>query len=323
MAMNPFLYDYLASMKKILLLVPHYNIGLILRMITAWVTSVRPNFKEAVRIYAERKNYIILHWLEKRYGQTVPDKLAPPPPSKEPERIFVFWYQGVDSSLPEIVRLCISSIKRNANGREVVVITKDNISQWAAIPQYIYDRVASGSISITHLSDILRVCLLYQHGGYWIDATVFMNAPLDDKNFNPYFGSIKIHDRHTGTISAYRWTTFFLHAAKGSDTMKTFRDILLEFFKKQKGRIIDYFLIDYTFEMLYRKCPDFRKIVDDAPFTNDDIYDLATHLNEVEPASQYFQSVSDTHIFKLNWRNRFQKKLNGEETIYGQLVNQK
>lgn len=218
------------------------------------------------------------------------------------------------------MRICINSIKQNSNGREVVMITKDNIRQWADVPHYIFDQVSSGAITITHLSDILRVCLLYQHGGYWIDATVFMNAPLNDIDFNPYFGSIKIHDRHTGTISAYRWTGFFLHAVKGSTTMKTFRDILFEFWKTKRGRIIDYLLIDYTFEMLYRKSSDFRKIVDETPYTNEHLYDLVSHLNDVVPVNQFFQSVSDTHIFKLTWRNKFSRKVEGKETLYGQIV---
>jgi hypothetical protein len=317
--MNPYLYDYLASMKKILLLVPHYNIGLTIRMMVAWITSIRWNFKEAGRIYGERKNEIILQWLEKRYGYLVPEAITPPLHSDEPERIFVFWWQGTDG-LPDIVRICINSIKQNSNGREVVMITKDNIRQWADVPHYIFDQVSSGAITITHLSDILRVCLLYQHGGYWIDATVFMNAPLNDIDFNPYFGSIKIHDRHTGTISAYRWTGFFLHAVKGSTTMKTFRDILFEFWKTKRGRIIDYLLIDYTFEMLYRKSPDFRRIVDDTPYTNEYLYELVGHLSDVAPINQYFSSVSDTHIFKLTWRNKFPRKVEGKDTMYGQLI---
>lgn len=317
--MNPYLYDYLASMKKILLLVPHYNLGLIIKMVVAWIMSIRPNFKEAGRIYGERKNEIILQWLENRYGYLVPETITPPLHSDEPERIFVFWWQGTDG-LPDIVRICINSIKQNSNGREVVMITKDNIRKWADIPQYIFDQVSSGAITITHLSDILRVCLLYQHGGYWIDATVFINAPLNDIDFNPFFGSIKIHDRFTGTISAYRWTGFFLHALKGSVTMKTFRDILFEFWKTKRGRIIDYLLIDYTFEMLYRKSSDFRKIVDETPYTNEHLYDLVGHLNDVVPVNQYFQSVSDTHIFKLTWRNKFSRKVEGKDTMYGQLI---
>lgn len=245
--------------------------------------------------------------------------LPPLTHSDEPERIFVFWWQGTDG-LPDIVRICINSIKQNSNGREVVMITKDNIRQWADIPHYIFDQVSSGAITITHLSDILRVCLLYQHGGYWIDATVFMNAPLNDIDFNPFFGSIKIHDRFTGTISEYRWTTFFLFAAKGSEAMKTFREVLLTYFNENRGRIIDYLLIDYTFEMLYRKSSDFRKIVDETPYTNEHLYDLVGHLNDVVPVNQYFQSVSDTHIFKLTWRNKFSRMVEGRDTLYGQLI---
>lgn len=61
-------------------------------------------------------------------------------------------------------------------------------------------------------------------------------------------------------------------------------------------------------------------IVDDTPYTNEHIYDLIGHLNDVAPVNQYFQSVSDTHIFKLTWRNKFSRKVDGQETLYGQLI---
>ena len=65
-------------MKKILLLVPHYNLGLIIKMVVAWIMSIRQNFKEAGRIYGERKNEIILQWLDERYGRLIPNTIAPP-----------------------------------------------------------------------------------------------------------------------------------------------------------------------------------------------------------------------------------------------------
>lgn len=128
--MNPYLYNYLASMKKILLLVPFYNLGLTIRMMIAWTMSIRSNFKEAARIYEERKNEIILQWLEKRYGYLVPEIITPPKKKSYIQMSLNTYLRllmaGTDC-LPGIVRMCINSIKKNSVGREVVMITKDNI----------------------------------------------------------------------------------------------------------------------------------------------------------------------------------------------------
>lgn len=315
-----YLKDFFADLKKIFLLIPYYELKFILKLIFAWATSIRISAKESCRIYGEKKNEIILTWLNKRFDYLVPQTIAPPCKSDEVERIFVFWYQGIDVNVPDVVRICINSIKQNANGREVVIVTKDNMKKWANIPEYIYRQVETGAITITHLSDILRICLLYQHGGYWIDATVFLTEPIDNAKFNPYFGSIKIHDKHTGTISKYRWTTFFLHSVKGCITMKTFRDVLFEYFKAYRGRIIDYLLIDFTFEMLYRKCSEFKELVDNVPYTNENLYDMVIHLNDTIPLNEYLNSFRDTYIFKLTWRKPFAKEIGGKSTIFGQLL---
>lgn len=311
---------YLLYLKDILILIPYYNIALIISLFKAWVISIGFSIKASCRSYEFRKNEIILHWLNTRYGKIVPEIITTPRKSDEPERIFVFWYQGINGETPELIKMCIESVRRNAGGRDVVIVTKDNMRQWADIPEYIYKQVETGAITITHLSDILRLCLLYQHGGFWIDATVYLKSPLTSEKLNPLFSSIKIKDRNTGTISAYRWTSFFLYAEKSSMAIKAFRDILFAYWKKCYGRIIDYLLIDFTFEMLYRKCSIFKNIIDNAPYSNESLYTLNAHLEDTLDKECFFQSTKDTFVFKLQRRKKYRKEINGIPTIYGQLL---
>lgn len=223
--------------------------------------------------------------------------------------IWVFWYQG-EESMPDIIRMCYNSICRNANGRKVVLLTKDNVSDYVQMPDYIMEKVKRGYISFTHLSDLIRVSLLYKYGGTWMDATLLATAPIDNSWMNGVFGTVKVHPLSEGTISNYRWTSFYMFCQPGSPAMKYFRDVMFAFLGKNSG-MLDYFFIDYTFELLYQKNPSFKKLVDDNPYTNQHIFDC--HLNDAYHG-QFEKEWADTHVFKLNRRMVVDKKK--KNTVY-------
>lgn len=72
----------------------------------------------------------------------------------------------------------------------------------------------------------------------------------------------------------------------------------MAYWKDGFNKIIDYFLIDYTFVMLYENNAEFKKIIDGRPYTNLHIHDLSLLLNK--PYNGLFEKWSDTHVFKLN-----------------------
>ena len=212
--------------------------------------------------------------------------------------------------MPDIIRMCYNSICNNSNGRKVVLLTKDNVDDYVQMPTFIMEKVKRGYISFTHLSDLIRVSLLYKYGGTWMDATLLATAPIDNSWMNGVFGTVKVHPLSEGTISNYRWTSFYMFCQPGSLAMKCFRDVMFAFFGKNRG-MLDYFFIDYTFELLYQKNPSFKKLVDDNPYTNQHIFDC--HLNDAYHG-QFEKEWTDTHVFKLNRRMVVDKKK--KNTVY-------
>lgn len=97
--------------------------------------------------------------------------------------IWVLWWQGLELA-PVRVKACVDSIKRNAAGRDVIVITKDNVSEYTDLPDYAFRKLAEGEITLTHFSDILRFNLLKLHGGLWMDATLYVVRPLDSPRYS-------------------------------------------------------------------------------------------------------------------------------------------
>ena len=104
-------------------------------------------------------------------------------PCGKAKYIWVCWLQGLETA-PLLVQRCVESIRKYANGMEVVVLTDKNISKYVDIPSYIYDKLKRGCMGRTHFSDILRLHLLSQYGGVWIDSTMLMTGVLPEYILN-------------------------------------------------------------------------------------------------------------------------------------------
>ena len=94
-------------------------------------------------------------------------------------RIWQYWDKGVENA-PDLVKACMASVDRYRGNIERVVLDDSSINDYVKIPDYIYYLKSKGLISPAHFADILRTYLLYEYGGCWIDATVFMTAPFPD-----------------------------------------------------------------------------------------------------------------------------------------------
>lgn len=92
-------------------------------------------------------------------------------------KVWILWLQG-ELNAPQIVKNCISSIKKNMPEYDVVVLDSENLSNYINLPDYIEEKFKNGTISAAHYSDLVRLELLTNHGGIWIDSTVFMTDKL-------------------------------------------------------------------------------------------------------------------------------------------------
>ena len=79
-------------------------------------------------------------------------------------KIWVFWWQGVENA-PELVKKCVQSIKLYNKDKDVIIIDKNNINEYYNIPDYMLKKIELRTMTITHLSDILRFNLLKKYFG--------------------------------------------------------------------------------------------------------------------------------------------------------------
>lgn len=96
-------------------------------------------------------------------------------PMQKSNKVWVCWMQGMEQA-PALVQRCYHSLQENLKEKEIILLTEKNLDQFVKIPDFIMKKLHNGIITKTHFSDILRLELLIQNGGTWIDATVFCSG---------------------------------------------------------------------------------------------------------------------------------------------------
>lgn len=248
------------------------------------------------------KHKAILSYLKTKYAGLI-DKYKniqqPDVRLNEDCPIWICWFQG-EEQMPPIVKGCYASVKRHAGKHPIKLITIDNYNQYISIPDYIINKLNNRQISFTHFSDIIRNKLLANHGGIWLDATIYLTDEL--RNWNLPFNSIKqqIFNDYT-YVSQYKWTGFCMGGSKGNILNSFITDFFNIYHQKEKS-LLDYLLIDYVIAFGYNEIPSIKKLIDDIPYSNPDLYYLQKNMNQPTNEEELRLVLQRTSIFKLNWR---------------------
>lgn len=229
--------------------------------------------------------------------------------------IWVCWMQGYDNA-PIIVKKCIDSIRISTN-HPVHIITKDNIDTFIQLPDYIMEKYNKQIITNAQFSDILRMCLLSQYGGLWIDATIFIPGKLPEKIFQYQFYTCKRKPQKSGYVSNYMWTSFLNGCQKNCIVQKVVNDLFLAYWEKY-DYLIDYLLVDYFMMLVYRNLPKAKDLIDNVPYNNLLVEELQNRMSMSFNKEDYDNLLynSGTFLFKLSWRMKFEEKTVDGNTTY-------
>ena len=190
--------------------------------------------------------------LKREYGSFI-EEYSPAFTDHEFEKkIWICWLQGYDEA-PEFVKACINSIKSQAKGFEIVVLTESNIGEYVKLPEHIIQKYHQGKISRTHFSDILRISILCERGGIWADSTVLCTegAFFDTLLKRPLF-VFKVLDltrQDTDSIVASNW---FISSFANSSILNLTRDLLYQYWKDH-DYVVNYFVFHIFFTLATQK----------------------------------------------------------------------
>jgi hypothetical protein len=91
--------------------------------------------------------------------------------------IWTCWFQGRENA-PALVKSCLNSWERQNPNWELRCLDATNVQRYVPLSQYI--DLNKKTLTAASLSDVLRILLLHEFGGLWVDATLLCNRPLDD-----------------------------------------------------------------------------------------------------------------------------------------------
>lgn len=238
-----------------------------------------------------RKNFDYLITKYKKFG--VPDEVV-----TDDAPIWFCWYQG-EESMPDIVKSCLRSIRKNTGNHSLMILDYKNIHNYVKFPQHIQERLERGDFNLVYLSDFLRNYLLSEYGGIWLDTTIYMLFPLKLPRLP--FWTVKRECSDKKFVSRQRWTGFAMAGCKGNPINSFVRDLLSEYHKKYPV-LIDHFLIDFTIALGYEDIPCIRQMLDNVPFNNKDLYNFQTHIYDDYNAPDVKYVKANHFLQKLHHR---------------------
>ena len=270
-----------------------------------------------------RKNLMKKHKAMNEYFKKIYENYKVPefkeenPNKKYINKIWVCWWQG-ESDMPEIVRKCIKSIKKNAGDYEIIIITDDNYNEFVNFPKWIMEKYKNGIITKTHLSDLLRLEILSKYGGIWLDSTFYCTGNLE-KYFELPFWSIKRPDyRHTsvacGSFANYSFGCDF----DNREIFWIIKNYLLEYWKKY-DYLIDYLFLDYIIVYCINNNELVMKRFNEIQPNNPQCDELLKLLNSVYDKKVFEELIKNTDLFKLSWKLSTKKIKKGKNTFYSKL----
>ena len=282
---------------------------------------------EARKKHLLKKHDIMIRYYEKTFGDFLEtydynhgnQEL---PKSEYADCIWICWWQGLNQA-PDLVKVCVNSIKRSAGNHRVIVLTEDNYKQYVDIPAWVEEKKNKGIITRTNYSDLLRLSLLAKHGGMWIDSTFFCTQPVLDDYFHYPLWSIKRPDYFHASIASGYFAGYSLACNEQNRfVFMTIRDFFLNYWK-HNDTMVDYLMVDYMIVLAQkydnRIAKEFQKIQQNNPEC-DELYKI---MGQPYDDAIWNKMKVDTALFKLSWKYQYPLEKDGKPTFYGMLLSRK
>lgn len=220
------------------------------------------------------------------------------------------WFQGEENA-PEIVKKCLASVRKHFAGKKIVIITEQNMFDYVTFPEFIIQKYKKGIISRTHLSDLLRLELLINYGGTWIDSTCFCsNTP--DYIFNKPLFVFKAKEKHEPGVCCQSW---FMSSEKNEPILTLTRDLFYNYWQKN-NKLIHYFLIYFFMTLASEK---YEKEWKDVPWYPDlNCFILEREIFDKYSDERFREIKKWSDIHKLSYK--FNVPENISNTFYEKIM---
>lgn len=297
--------------KHPILYIKSYGFRLWFIQMTILILNYLKVFNNLKNMLVVRKNKMVLTKITKQYKELIGQYKNLKFKKINSNKVWVYWYQGKEN-MPELVRTCINSMKKNLKKTEIVLITKDNLSKYVDVDKNILKKYKDGKIGNAHFSDIIRIALLKEYGGIWLDATILVTEKIENIG---EMKTIKFHCEEKTSISQGMWCCFFL----GNINPKLYyflNDFYKEYWTKE-NIIIDYFLLDIIIKIAYNEFLEVKKDLDSNKYNNEQIHKLCNKLNLKYVKEDMKDLLKKNKIHKLSFKMNLIDHIDDDKTYWG------
>lgn len=284
--------------------------------------SWRLGLKRIAGYFHQKKDQTILDTLE-RMLRPVIDRYADVQDEGEfieNAPIWVCWWTGEETA-PPLVKRCMESIRKNAGEHPVYLVTQNTYAEWMTIPPYILQNIERKTMGFAHLADYIRVTLLAEYGGLWLDATIFCADKIPKECFNLPIFTCKSNPIESRYLSRHQWTTFCLGGYQGNVFYRFLREAF-EAYWEQNAYAIDYLFFDHLIYLAKKCIPAICRHLESIPVNNLHRDDLQAAMNAALAAENFEQIIrKDTVLYKLSWRESYSlETAEGTPSVYARFL---
>ena len=205
----------------------------------------------------------------------------------------MYWNSGIENA-PEICQECVESWRKKNPEWELTVLDQATANQYVDIESFNF------KLPQAAYSDVLRVAILSQEGGVWVDSTLFCIKPLD--TWLPQL------TMHSGFFAFSRpnpnrvISSWFL--ASSPDNMIS-QDLLkrtLKYLHSLDSTPGNYYWFHYLFEFELLTNKRFKRIWDSVPKVPADLAHITQRQYESERVDKLYLT-NDSFVQKLTYKN--------------------
>ena len=217
-------------------------------------------------------------------GAELPDK----------DVIWWSWLQGLENA-PEVVRCCYDSVKKL--GRKIIILDENNISEYVSLPPYIEDKYQRGIISRTHYTDLVRMELLTERGGTWIDATAWISGTA---SICPVLEAEDLFMFRSGNVSEHIiFDSWFIQAKTKSVIFESTKRMLYAYWEKE-DELKHYFLLHLMMTLACHMYPG--EYADIPLFSNEPAHVLQHDMFLPYSEKRWVQIMDMSDVHKLTYK---------------------
>ena len=163
---------------------------------------------------------------------------------------------------------------------------------------------------------MVREHILYQQGGIWMDATLYMTAPFNENIYQYEYYSLK------GAFKIWPWTSFFQASGKGNVQSQIVSE-LFRAYLAEHDNMLTYLLLDCFIAIACQTSHHARQQIEALPTVDNGVFDLNDHYLDKPYNDSILRKIENkSNIHKLSYKYPHLMYKDGLDTFWSVLIHE-